>query len=74
MKATVGTAVLGVLGLLGAAGAPAVAQVQSRLSRFLAPYTVATAFDQYWDLLLAGKDSEAKKVIADLGGTGIAIP
>ncbi len=49
-------------------------RARRELTRALSPFSAATALDEYWNLLLAGKDAEAKKVITDLGTKGVPIP
>ncbi|MDB5313975.1 MAG: hypothetical protein JWO38_8177 [Gemmataceae bacterium] len=49
-------------------------RVRYQLARVTAPFRPATALDEYWDLLLAGKGTEAKKVIADLAAKDIPVP
>ncbi|VTR92417.1 hypothetical protein : Uncharacterized protein OS=Cystobacter violaceus Cb vi76 GN=Q664_07235 PE=4 SV=1 [Gemmata massiliana] len=50
------------------------ARARSELARATAPYSAGTAFDEYWNLLLAGKDADAKKVITALGAKGVPVP
>ena len=50
------------------------ARARSELARATAPYSAGTACDEYWNLLLAGKDADAKKVIAALGAKGVPVP
>jgi tetratricopeptide (TPR) repeat protein len=45
-----------------------------QFNRALSPYASATALTEYWELLLHGKEAEAKKVIAGLAAKGIPVP
>lgn len=72
--------------LLSACGSPAAKPVgaaakanprgaaRRELARATAPYSAATALDEYWHLLLADKLADAGKVMKALGAKGVPVP
>ncbi|QJX01042.1 tetratricopeptide repeat protein [Frigoriglobus tundricola] len=50
------------------------ARAHRTLERATTPHAAATALGEYWQLLLDGKDAEAKKLIASLAARGVPVP
>jgi len=50
------------------------ARAHRTLERATAPHAAATTLGEYWVLLLDGKDTEAKELIADLAARGVPVP
>jgi tetratricopeptide (TPR) repeat protein len=48
-------------------------RVRNKIHRILSPYSARYALDEYWQLQLAGKEVDAKKVLTDLAAKGVPV-
>jgi hypothetical protein len=49
-------------------------RVRTRIDRRLSPYSAGPVMDEYFLLLLDGREADAKKALADLAAKGVPLP